>query len=339
MIWSCPLQPCAPARHLDGDLALAVWSVLNKVPPNLNLTEIPMLMTGRIWGSKGLRVAVLVLAAVWAFPPGASAQDSPKGVTVTVVKATKVCFAATAEVFGVLLPMEEMTVTPPREGLRVSQVLVDPGSTVTSGQALVRLTQPEGGEVTLVAPVAGTVSNVSAVVGTVASARADPLFRIISRGEFEMVGDVPGKDIPELKAGQVATIRVVGAPTVQGRVRSVSSTIDPITQVGQVRIQVITQRPRLLVNASGRATIRTGESCNVAVPLTAILYGGGGAVIQVVRRQRVETRRVEVGLMSAGKVEIKEGLTEGDIVVARAGGLLREGDPVRTVTIDETATK
>lgn len=302
-----------------------------------------MLMIGREWGSKGLRAAALVLAVALApLPEAAFAQgaaDTQKGVTVTVIKATKTCFTAAAEVFGVLLPMEEMTVTPPREGLRISQVLVDPGTTVASGQALVRLAQPEGGEITLVAPVAGTISNVTAVVGSLASARGDPLFRIIARGEFEMVGDVPGKDMPALAAGQVATIKVVGAPSVQGRVRSVSSTIDPITQVGQVRIQVITQRARLLVNSSGRATIKTGESCNVAVPLTAILYGSGGAVIQVVRRQRIETRRIEVGLMSGGQVEIKEGLSEGDIVVARAGGLLREGDPVRTVATEETAAK
>jgi multidrug efflux pump subunit AcrA (membrane-fusion protein) len=297
-----------------------------------------MLMTGRKWA--GLHAALLVFAAAGAPLSGAAlAQDVQKGVTVTVIKATKVCFAANAEVFGVMLPIEEVSVTPPREGLRISQVLVDPGATVSSGQALVRLTQPEGGEITLVAPVAGTISNVSATVGTMASARADPLFRIIARGEFEMVGDVPGKDIPALAKDQVATVRVVGAPSVQGRVSSVSSTVDPITQVGQVRIRIITQRPRLLVNASGRATIKTGESCNVAVPLTAILYGSGGAVIQVVRRQRVETRQIEVGLMSGGQVEIKDGLTEGDIVVARAGALLREGDAVRTIMADEGAKR
>ncbi|MDQ8727128.1 HlyD family efflux transporter periplasmic adaptor subunit [Bradyrhizobium sp. LHD-71] len=299
-----------------------------------------MLMTGREWMSRGqcARAAVLAAACVL-LPEMALAQDSPKGVTVTVVKAAKACFAATAEVFGVLLPVEEVAVTPPREGLRISQVLVDPGATVTSGQALVRLAPPDGAEVTLVAPAAGTVSNVSAVVGTMASARAEPLFRIIARGEFEMVGDVPAKDMPALAVGQAATIRVVGAPSVQGQVRSVSSTIDPVRQVGQVRIQVTTPKPRLLVNASGRATIKTGESCNVAVPLTAILYGNGGAVIQVVRRQRVETRQVEVGLTSARQAEIKEGLAEGDVVVARAGALLREGDPVRTVNIDDTPTK
>lgn len=302
-----------------------------------------MPMTGCDWKINGSRAAGLAIAVSLLLQPGAARaageDDNQKGVTVTVVKATKSCFAATAEVFGILLPMEEVSVTPPREGLRVSQVLVEPGATVTAGQALVRLTQPEGGEVSLVAPVAGTIGAVNAVVGTMASMRADPLFRIIARGEFEMIGDVPAKDMPALSAGQVATIKVVGAPSVQGRVRSVSSTIDPITQLGQVRVQVITQKPRLLVNASGRATIKTGESCNVAVPLSAILYGSGGAVIQVVRRQRIETRRVEVGLLSAGQVEIREGLAEGDIIVARAGALLREGDPVRTITADASTTK
>jgi multidrug efflux pump subunit AcrA (membrane-fusion protein) len=89
---------------------------------------------------------------------------------------------------------------------------------------------------------------------------------------------------------------------------------------------------RILVNASGRALIKTGQSCNVAVPLTAVQYGSAGTVVQVVKRSRIETRRVEVGLMSGGQIEIKDGLVEGDDVVARAGSLLREGDTVRPVT-------
>ena len=64
---------------------------------------------------------------------------------------------------------------------------------------------------------------------------------------------------------------------------------------------------------------------------TAVLYGNAGTVVQVVKRQRVETKQVEVGLMSGGQVEIRKGLSEGDVVVARAGALLREGDPVRPV--------
>ncbi len=108
-------------------------------------------------------------------------------------------------------------------------------------------------------------------------------------------------------------------------------TVEPNSQLGQVTIAMTPNR-RLLVNSSGRALIKTSQSCSVAVPLTAVLYGTAGTVVQVVRRERVETRRVEVGLMSGGQVEIRDGLAEGDMVVARAGALLREGDPVRPVT-------
>ena len=142
---------------------------------------------------------------------------------------------------------------------------------------------------------------------------------------------MPTRDIAKLAVNQTARIKIIGAGEVDGRVRRMSTTVEPNSQLGQVFLAVTTSR-RLLVNSSGRAQIKTGQSCGVSVPLTAILYGSAGTVVQVVRRAHVETRSVETGLMSAGQVEIKNGLVEGDIVVARAGALLREGDPVRPVT-------
>jgi RND family efflux transporter MFP subunit len=180
------------------------------------------------------------------------------------------------------------------------------------------------------APVAGLISNSSAVTGTIASGKGEALFSIIPRNEFDLVGQVSTRDLPKLSIDQPARIKIVGAGEVAGKVRRVSTTVEPNSQLGQVVVSV-TSTKRLLVNASGRALIKTGESCGVAVPLTAILYGTAGTVVQVVRRGRVETRHVEVGLMSGGQVEIREGIVEGDIVVARAGALLREGDPVRPV--------
>ena len=127
-------------------------------------------------------------------------------------------------------------------------------------------------------------------------------------------------------------MRVVGSGDVDGKVRRIAPTIEPSVQLGQVYIALNNSNKRILVNASGRALIKTGQSCNVAVPLTAVQYGTAGTVVQVVKRSRIETRRVETGLMSGGQIEIKEGLAEGDDVVARAGALLREGDTVRPVT-------
>jgi multidrug efflux pump subunit AcrA (membrane-fusion protein) len=261
----------------------------------------------------------------------ADEADAPKGAAVTVLKATKSCFPNIVEASGIIRPREETPVRPERLGLKVTEVLADAGDTVSAGQILARLTLPEGGTVQVQAPVAGLIGTSTAVVGAIASGKGEPLFSIIARNEFDLIGMVPIRDLAKLRVNQTARIKIIGAGEVDGKVSRVAPTVEPNSQLGQVTIAV-TPSLRLLVNSSGRAVIKTSQSCNVAVPLTAVLYGTAGTVVQVVRRQRVETRRVEVGLMYGDQVEIRDGLMEGDMVVARAGALLREGDPVRPVT-------
>jgi multidrug efflux pump subunit AcrA (membrane-fusion protein) len=290
-----------------------------------------------------LKLLIPALAALLclASHPSLSAEEpeaGPKGAAVTVLKAAKACFSDIVEVSGILIPREETMIRPERMGLKVAEVLADAGEVVTAGQSLARLNLPEGGVALVQSPVAGTISASTAVVGALASGKGEALFTIIARNEFDLVGLVPVRDISKLAVSQTARIKIIGAGEADGRVRRVASTIEPNSQLGQVFVGVTANR-RLLVNASARALIKTGQSCGVSVPLTSILYGSAGTVVQVIRRQRVETRRVETGLMSAGQVEIREGLQEGDIVVARAGALLREGDPVRPVTATADATK
>jgi HlyD family secretion protein len=264
------------------------------------------------------------------------ADGAPKGAAVSVLKAAKACFPAIVEVSGIVRAHEETAVRPERQGLKVSEILADAGDTVTAGQTLARLVLPEGGTVVVQAPVAGLISSSTAAIGAVASGRGEALFSIIARSEFDLIGMVPTRDIAKLKVNQPARIKVVGAPEVDGKVARVAPTVQPDSQLGQVTLAV-TSSQRLLVNSSGRALIKTSQSCGVSVPLTAVLYGSAGTVVQVVRRDRIETKRVEVGLMSGGQVEIRDGVAEGDMVVARAGALLREGDPVRPVTASADA--
>jgi HlyD family secretion protein len=272
----------------------------------------------------------LLLAALCLPACAADEPEAPKGAAVTVLTAAKSCFSDIVEVSGILTPKEEVSIRPDRPGLKVAEVLVDAGETVTAGQILARLTPPEGGSLQVQATVAGLVSASTAVVGTIASGKGEALFSIIPRSEFDFIGQVPTRDLPKLKVDQAVKIKVIGTGELDGKVRRIGATVEPNSQLGQVTVSITSAR-RLMSNAYARAMIKTGESCGIAVPLTAILYGTGGTVVQVVRRQRVEARRVEVGLMSAGRVEIREGLAEGDVVVARAGALLREGDPVRPV--------
>jgi HlyD family secretion protein len=61
------------------------------------------------------------------------------------------------------------------------------------------------------------------------------------------------------------------------------------------------------------------------------MYGPAGAYVLAVVEGTVARRTVSLGLTSDGKVEVRQGLAAGALVVAKAGTFLREGDRVRTV--------
>lgn len=266
----------------------------------------------------------------------AADNDAPKGPAVTVLKVTKSCFSDIVEATGTIVAREESSVRPERPGLKVTDVLAEAGDTTTAGQVLARLALPEGGTLQVTAPVAGVIATSTAQIGNLASAKGEALFTIVARSEYDLVGLVATTDVRKLAVNQTATVRIAGAGDIDGKVRRIGPTVEPNIQQGMVYIGIASQK-RLLLNASGRALIKTGQSCNVAVPLTAVQYSSAGTVVQLIRRNRVETKRVEIGLMSGGNIEVRDGLSDGDIVVARAGALLREGDPVRPVMAAEAA--
>jgi multidrug efflux pump subunit AcrA (membrane-fusion protein) len=291
-------------------------------------------------------IATIAIASVIDADSVAAAERSEVGpveMAVTVAKAKNTCFVDTLQVTGVLTPRNDILVRPDREGMQISQVLAEPGDTVVSGQVLARLTPPEGqpgggGTTAVQAPAAGVIIARAAVVGTTASARAEPLFRIAAKGEMELLAEIPVKSLNQVALDQSAKIEIVGVGELSGRVRLFSTAVNPTTQLGQIRI-FIGSDPRLRVGAFGRATINVGRRCGPAIPLSAVLYGPGGAVVQVVRDRRIETRRVTIGLITAGQAEIREGLAEGDTVVARAGAFVREGDRVQPITAAEPSAR
>lgn len=281
-------------------------------------------------------VAVAGLLLLSAPLARAAEDDAPKGPAVTVLKVAKSCFSDIVEATGTIIAREETSVRPERPGLKVTEVLAEAGETTTAGQVLARLALPEGGTLQVTAPVAGVIATSTAQIGNFASAKGEALFTIVARSEYDLVGLVATTDIRKLAVNQQATVRIAGAGDIDGKVRRIGPTVEPNIQQGLVYIGINSQK-RLLLKASGRALIKTGQSCNVAVPLTAVQYSTAGTVVQVIRRNRVETKRVEIGLMSGGNIEVRDGLNEGDVVVARAGSLLREGDPVRPVMATEAA--
>ena len=186
------------------------------------------------------------------------------------------------------------------------------------------------GRVEVKAPADGIVSRRIARVGGYATGAAEPMFRIVAKGEVELDAEVVETRLGAIALGQKARVEVAGLGEVTGMVRLVSPEVDKSTRLGRVRI-FLGDNPGLRVGAFGRATIETATSSGLAVPAAAVLYGPNGPTVQVVRGNRVETRAVKVGLAADALVEVRGGLADGDLVVARAGTFLRDGDTVRPV--------
>lgn len=278
---------------------------------------------------------IVVLAA-----PALGAEPSLLGTAITAAKAKSVCFADTLAVTGFLMPRSEVLVRPDQEGLQISQVSADVGDSVKAGQALAQLVRPDAqtgatnATIPVLSPVSGVVLRRAAVVGTMASARAEPLFSIVAQGDLEVSAEVSAKNLARVAPGQVAKVKIIGVGDLPGWVRFVSATVDPATQQGEARV-FVGANPALRTGTFARATVTLGQSCGIAIPLSGVLYGKEGPVVQVVRGQRVETRAVTTGSTFDGKVQVTQGLADGDVVVMRAGAFLRDGDQVRPVLADD----
>ncbi len=275
----------------------------------------------------------------------AQEAGSPASVQVQVVRATNACFSSTVRVTGFLVARQEAMVSLDAPGLRVTEVLVGEGDRVTNGQTLVRLTRQSGegpdsgaaarsGPTTLKSPAAGMVTRSTAVVGATASPfPSEPLFRIAVDNEIELEAEVPSIHVPELSPGQTARVQVEGSRELSGRVRLAPGEIDRRTQLGRARVS-LERDPSLKLGMFARAEIEAERSCGISVPRSAVQYRTEGPRVQIVRQNLVETRLVRIGFHSDLTTEIREGLREGDMVVANAGSSLRDGDKVTPVGPD-----
>lgn len=188
------------------------------------------------------------------------------------------------------------------------------------------------------APADGVVSRRVARIGAVASGANEPMFRIIAKSEVELDAEVVETDLVNVKEGQTVHVSTAGSDIVEGKVRLVSPEVDKTTRLGRVRV-FLGPQPSLKIGAFARGTIDTRQSTGLALPATAITFAIDGPHVLVVQGDIVQRRAVKTGLASGGLVEILDGVALDDIVVARAGTFLRDGDKVRPVEPDNKVSE
>ena len=181
------------------------------------------------------------------------------------------------------------------------------------------------------APVSGLVVARNAQIGAIASAAGQAMFTIVRDGAMEMRADVSEQDLLRLDEGQVASLQAMrGTEAIAGKVRLVEPAIDPQTRLGVARIE-IDDPTKAVQGMFLTAEVKVAEQDMLAVPVTAVGSGPEGSTVMRVRDGVAERVNVATGIRDGSLIGISEGLSEGDLVVTKAGAFVRDGDHINPV--------
>ncbi|MFC6487098.1 efflux RND transporter periplasmic adaptor subunit [Nitratireductor sp. GCM10026969] len=186
---------------------------------------------------------------------------------------------------------------------------------------------------TLRAPAPGLVLERSARIGVMTSGSGDPLFRIAKNGKIEFVAEVTETNFVRLREGMRAQVTLPGRDQpVTGTLRLNAAQLDPKTRSGTVRIE-LDESDGLVPGVFARGVIDTSTRTNVLLPGTAVRSTGDSHSVYVVKNDVVEIRNVRIGARQDDLVEIVEGVEDGEMIVLKAGGFLKDQDRVEPVAV------
>jgi RND family efflux transporter MFP subunit len=192
------------------------------------------------------------------------------------------------------------------------------------------------GYATVRAPITGVVTEKNVEAGDVVGVQTR-LFTIADVSTMVVRVRVSELDVVHLAAGNAVDVLLDAFPgrVLEGRIRRVFPTADPQTRLVPVEVAITGSDARVVRSGFlARATFALGARENVLlVPAAAIVKdASGGEAVYVVQDDRAERRLVRTGMTSEGRVEVREGVRAGELVVVAGANNLRNGAIVRVVS-------
>jgi cobalt-zinc-cadmium efflux system membrane fusion protein len=176
----------------------------------------------------------------------------------------------------------------------------------------------------IVAPIDGTV--IARKVGPgqyLRSDTGDALFAIANLSTMWLKAQVPENDILLVRVGQEITVNVTALPdrVFNARIAAIDASSDAATRRVIVRSEISNPDGALKSEMFASFRIATGESEPApAVPAEAVIREGDLATVWVENTDEplvFQRRKVQLGMEQDGRVQIRNGLKPGELVIAR----------------------
>lgn len=193
---------------------------------------------------------------------------------------------------------------------------------------------------TITAPFEGAVTkryaSTGAMIqaGTASQSQAMPVVRVSQNNLLRLILPVPESSVTQVSVGRTVSVRVPSLNrTFTGRVARFTDKLQLSTRTMDTEVDVPNPSLTLIPGMYAEVDLDLQEHKGVlAAPPDAIDgIGAGTRVFKVDSQGVIHIVPVQVGLETAGQVEIRQGVSEGDTLVAGRRTSLKDGDRVRPV--------
>jgi RND family efflux transporter MFP subunit len=189
----------------------------------------------------------------------------------------------------------------------------------------------------ITAPFAGVITHryadTGAMIqtGTSSQTQSMPVVRLSENDRLRLVIPVPESAVSRIHLGQSVDVTVQSLHrTVSGTVARFANRLDTDTRTMRVEVDVQNANLELVPGMYADASLSLDRASGVVIaPVQAVDHSETGArVLAIGRDGKLESRAVTLGLETDDRVEVKSGLSEGDVVVVGSRAQLKPGTMV-----------
>lgn len=296
--------------------------------------ESPPLGKWRILAVVAVAIAALIIWGAWPRP-------TPVEVVSPQISPLIGHLSATGEIDGKVANVGAKTAG------EVEQVYVAEGERVADGAPLARISPsltgiaaPSSAQLNMQvidSPFAGVVARRYVDLGDAVSP-GQPLFTVVDPQQVWVVAYIDDIDMPKVHRGLPVRVTLPAylATTYHGKITAIGPLAKPRTELESgartVRVRIDLNEPMLdmipgtEVNVDATVTLRSQA---LLIPADAVNENQQGRYVWVVRKGRAYQQQITTGLTNYLAVEVRDGLTEADLVIIAGQQDLEPGQRVR----------
>ncbi len=272
----------------------------------------------------------------------AAARHLAEKITVRAIEARRQDLDFFLSYVGSIKSKDEAAVYSKAAG-KLIEYKLNQGEKVKKGQVIALLDRDETGltyeSVKIESPISGILASTlldkgANVLPAGTAGGGTVVAVVVNMGQMSVKLNISEPDLPYIANGLKAIIKVDAYPedSFSGIITKVSEVVDPYTRTLPIEITISDAQQKLKSGMFARIEILASQHKNALVlPQDAIVYENGANYAFLTDDSIARKKKVTLGIMQDGAIEILDGINEGQSVIVFGQQGLKDGTPVEVV--------